>query len=120
MGFKVAAVVFDFRVLPCEKVPVGWQKEIDCDINANHQGPLRRLMEILFSVEEVKVKRLVPQWEQRMRERHLTTSLLSVSQTTKRRRRRLLTLLICHLPRITPEVQTVNENVKLNFYLDVN
>lgn len=66
------------------KVPVGWQKEIDCDINANHQGTLRRLMEILFSVEDAEVKRLVPQWEKRMWEWYSTTSLLGVSQTTKR------------------------------------
>lgn len=78
---------------------------------------LHRLMEMLFSVEEAKVKRLVPQWEQRMWEWHSTTSLLSVSQTAKRHRRRLLTLLIFHLLSVIPEVQTMNKNIKWNFFL---
>lgn len=68
---------FDFPV----KGLSGWQREIDCDISANHQGTLRRLMEILLGAEEAKVKRLVPQWERRMWEWHLVTNLLSVSQT---------------------------------------
>lgn len=61
----------------------GRQTEIDCDISANHQGTLSRLMETQFSMEEAKVKRLVAQWEQRMWEWHSATSLLSVSQTER-------------------------------------
>lgn len=77
-------------------------------------------MEMLLSVGEVKVKRLVLQWEQRMREWHSTTGFLSVCQTTKKHRRSLLTSLICHLARITPETQTMIGNVKWNFFLDMN
>ncbi len=101
MGLKVAAHSVWFPCTSLRKAPVGWQREIDCDINASHQGSLRRLMEAAFSAEEAKVKRLVPQWEQRMWEWRLATSLLGVSQTTKTRRRCLLTLLICHLPSFT-------------------
>lgn len=113
--FKVAA--WCLNLISPWKASVGRKKEIDCDISANHQGTLRRLMEILFSVEEARVKRLVPQREQRMWEWHSTTSLLSVSQTVKRHRRRLLIVLIFHLLSISPEVWAMNKNVKWKLHL---
>lgn len=69
-------------------------------------------METLLSVEEVKVKRLVPQWEQRdvgVALDNKPPQCLSDNKETQ-----TLTLLICHLQRITPEVQTMNVNVKWN------
>lgn len=119
-GIRGSCWLFDFWRATLRKIPVGLEKEIDCDIGANHQGTLFCLMEILFSVEEFKVKRLVPQCEQRMWEWHLTTRLLSVSQTTKRHRRCLLTLLVCHLLTVTQGVPTMNGNIKWNFYSDIN
>ena len=53
--------IFDLCLSTFPECPVPWQPEIDGDISLGHQGPEWSLMEIMFSKEQVKVKRLVSQ-----------------------------------------------------------
>lgn len=119
-GIQGSCSLFDFSVLPCERSLLAGRRRLRAT-SAQTTGVLGSVWRKYCLVwKKFKVKRLVPQWERRMWEWHLTTSPLSVSQTTKRRKRCLLTLLICHLPTIAQEVRTMNVNVKCNFCLDIN